>query len=68
MDMQTVWYFSHTDHLNLSMFSEEVTTSLMKGILTYEVTLIEVGFDIDVNFDKHDEFCNLFNLINLIKN
>ena len=50
------------------MFSEEVTTSLMKGILTYEVTLIEVGFDIDVNFDKRDEFCDLFNLINLIKN
>lgn len=50
------------------MFFEEVTTSLMKGILTYEVTLIELGFDIDVNFDKHDEFCDLFNLINLIKN
>ena len=49
------------------MFFEKLTTSLIKAIWTYEGTLIVVDFDIDVNFDKPDEFCDLFNLKNLIK-
>ena len=57
---------------NLSTFFEELTTSLSKAILKYENLLIMGDFNIDMKskalgYDKLDEFCDLFNLTNLIK-
>ena len=56
---------------NLSMFFEELTTSLRKAMLKYENLLIMGDFNIDMKrkslgYDKLDEFCDLFNLTNLI--
>ena len=57
---------------NLSTFFEELTTSLSKAILKYENLLIMGDFNIDMKskslgYDKLDEFCDPFNLQNLIK-
>ena len=57
---------------NLSTFFEELTTSLSKAILKYENILIIGDFNIDMkskslDYDKLDEFCDLFNLTDLIK-
>ena len=57
---------------NHSTFFEELTTSLSKAILKYENLLIMGEFNIDMKskslgYDKLDEFCDLFNLTNLIK-
>ena len=57
---------------NLDTFFKEVSDSLSYGILTYENFIIMGNFNIDINnagmdVDKLDEFCNLFDLINLIK-
>ena len=57
---------------NLDTFFKEVTDSLSKASLTYENLIIMGDFDIDINtagmdVDKLDEFCNLFDLTNLIK-
>ena len=54
------------------MFFNEVIHSLSKASLTYENFIIMDDFNIDVHangveVDKLDVFCNLFNLINLIK-
>ena len=57
---------------NLETFFKEVSDSLVKSSLAYG-TFINMGdFDIDINtagieVDKLDEFCNLFELTNLIK-
>ena len=56
---------------NLDTLFEEVTDSIRKAILTYE-NFIMGDFNIDINtagmdVDKLDEFCNLFDLTNLIK-
>ena len=57
---------------NLDTFFKEVTDSLSKASLTYKNFIIMGDFNIDINtagmyVDKRDEFCNLFDLINLIK-
>ena len=57
---------------NLSTFFEELTTSPSKAIRKYENLLIMGDFNIDMKskslgYDKLDEFCDLFNLTNLIK-
>ena len=57
---------------NLDTFFKEVTDSLSKASLAYENLIIMGDFDIDINtagmdVDKLDEFCNLFDLTNLIK-
>ena len=57
---------------NLSTFFEELTTSLSKALLKYENLLIMGDFNVDMKskslgYDKRDEFCDLFNLTNVIK-
>ena len=58
---------------NLVSFVEELTDSLRKGSEFYENVIILGDFNIDVKvagreLDKRDEFCDLFNLTNLIRN
>ena len=53
------------------MFFKEVTDSLSKASFTYENFIIMGDFNIDISttgmdVDKLDEFCNLFDLTNLI--
>ena len=57
---------------NLDMLFKEVSHSLGKASLIYKNFIIMGDFNIDINtagieVDKLDEFCNLFNLKNLIK-
>ena len=57
---------------NLDTCLKEVTDSLCKASLTYEHFIIMGDFNIDIKtagmeVDKLDEFCNLFDLTNLIK-
>ena len=54
------------------MLFNEVTYFLSKGSLTFESLIIMGYFNTNINttgveFDKLDDFCNLFNLTNLIK-
>ena len=56
---------------NLEIFFEELTSSLSKAFESYEHFIIMGDLNIDatnrgVEFDKSDEFCDLFNLTNLI--
>ena len=58
---------------NLASFFEELTDSLSKGSEFYENFIILGDFNIDVKvagreLDKLEEFCDLFNLTNLIRN
>ena len=58
---------------NLASFFEELTDSLSKGSEFCENFIILGDFNIDVKvagreLDKLEEFCNLFNLTNLIRN
>ena len=58
---------------NLSMFFEELSESLSnKAIVKYQNIIVMGDFNIDLKikgfgFNKLDQFCNLFNLTNLIK-
>ena len=57
---------------HLSTFFEELTTCLSKATPKHENLLIISDFNIDMKskslgYDKLDEFCDLFNLTNLIK-
>ena len=57
---------------NLVSFYEELTNRLSKGSEFYENLIILGDFNIDVKvavreFDKLEEFCDLFNLTNLMK-
>ena len=57
---------------NLSIFFEELSESLSKAILKYQNIIIMGDFNTDLkikgfDFNKLDQFCNLFNLTNLIK-
>ena len=57
---------------NPDTFFKEVSDSLSKASFKYENFIIMGDFNIDINtagidLDKLDEFCNLFDLINLIK-
>ena len=57
---------------NLSTFFDEITLSLNKAALKFENFIVMGDFNIDVNAsgpgkDKLDEFCNLFDLTNLVK-
>ena len=59
------------DYGNLSMFFHELSFSLDKASEIYENIIIMGDFNIDVTtkgmgFDKLDEFCDIFNLTNLI--
>ena len=61
-----------TNFGNLNTFFKEVSDSLSKASLTYKNFIIMGDFNIDINtagmdIDKLDEFCNLFDLTNLIK-
>ena len=56
---------------NLSTFFDEITLSLNKAALKFENFLVMGDFNIDANAsgpgkDKLDEFCNLFDLTNLV--
>ena len=58
--------------INLNIFFKEVSVSLSKASLTYENFIVMGDFNIDIDttgidVDKLDEFCNLFDLTNLIK-
>ena len=58
---------------NLASFFEELTDSLSQGKEFYENLIILGDFNIDVKaagreLGKLEEFCDLFNLTNLIKN
>ena len=60
------------DLSKLSIVFEELSESLSKAILKYQSTIIMRDFNIDrkiklIGFNKLDEFCDLFNLTNLIK-
>ena len=60
-----------TSNENLEIFFEELTNSLSKASESYEHFIIMGDFSIDitnkgVELDKLDEFCDLFNLTNLI--
>ena len=66
------WICRPPESSNLTMFFEELKISLSKAILKYENLLIMGDFNIDVKskglgYNKLDEFCDLFNLRNLIK-
>ena len=57
---------------NLECFFNELTTSLSQANETYDNFVVMGDFNIDVNLpshghDKLQEFCNLFDLSNLIK-
>ena len=57
---------------NLSTFLNEITLSLNKAALKFESFIVMGELNIDVNAsgprkDKLDEFCNLFDLTNLVK-
>ena len=59
------------ESIKLSTFFEELATSLSKAVLKYENLLIMGDFNIDrksksLGYDKLHEFCDLFNLTNLI--
>ena len=56
---------------NLELFFDELTSSLSKASESYENFIVMGDFNIDVTkkgteFDKLDEFCDLFNLTNLV--
>ena len=56
---------------NLEIFFEELTNSLSKASESYQHFIILGDFNLDitnrgVEFDKLDEFCDLFNFTNLI--
>ena len=56
---------------NLELFFHELTSSLSKASESYENFILIRDFNIDVTkngikFDKLDEFCDLFNLTNLV--
>ena len=56
---------------NLKIFFEELTNSLSKASKSYQHFIILGDFNLDVTnrgaeFNKLDEFCDLFNLTNLI--
>ena len=58
---------------NLASFFEELTDSLSKGSEFYEnfITLGDCNIDVKVagrELDKLEEFCDLFNFTNLIRN
>ena len=58
-------------HDNLELFFDELTSSLSKASESYENFIVMGDFNIDVTnkgtkFDKLDEFCDLFNLTNLV--
>ena len=58
---------------NLASFFEELTDSLSKGSKFYENFIILDDFNIDVKvagreLDRLEEFCDLFNLTNLVGN
>ena len=60
-----------SSHNNLEQFFDELTSFLSKASESYENFIVMEDFNIDVTnkgieFDKLDEFCDLFNLINLI--
>ena len=61
------------DRGNLSIFFEELSESLSnKAIVKYQNIIAMGDFNIDLKikgfgFNKLDQFCNLFNLTNLIK-
>ena len=57
--------------INLSTFFGEMTLLLNKAALKFEKFIVMCDFNIDVNTsrpgkDKLDEFCNLFDLTNLV--
>ena len=57
---------------NLSTFFDEITLSLNKAALKFENFIVMGDFNIDVNAsgpekNKLDEFCNLFDLTNLVR-
>ena len=58
-------------HDNLELFFDELTSSLSKASESYENFFVMGDFNIDVTkkgtkFEKLDEFCDLFNLTNLV--
>ena len=58
-------------HDNLELFFDKLTSSLSKASESYENFIVMGDFNIDVTkkgteFDKLDEFCDLFNLTNLV--
>ena len=62
------------DFGNLSIFYEEISVSLSKAILKYQKIIIMGDFNIDlyigykgIGFNKLSEYCDLFNLTNVIK-
>ena len=55
---------------NLELFFDELTSSLSKASESYENFIVMGDLNVDVNnkgieFDRLDEFCDLFNLTNL---
>ena len=57
---------------NLSTFLNEITLSLNKAALKFESFIVMGELNIDVNAsgprkDKLDEFCNFFDLTNLVR-
>ena len=58
-------------HDNLELFFDELTSSLIKASESYENFIVVGDFNIGVikkgtEFEKLDEFCDLFNLTNLV--
>ena len=63
-------------HDNLELFFDELTSSLRKASESYEHFIVMGDFNVDVisliltkkgtELDKLDEFCDLFNLTNLV--
>ena len=59
-------------HNSLSTFFDETTLSLNKAALKFKHSIVMGDFNIDVNAsgpgkNKLDEFCNLFDLTNLVR-
>ena len=60
------------NHNSLSTFFDETTLSLNKAALKFKHSIVMGDFNIDVNAsgsgkNKLDEFCNLFDLTNLVR-
>ena len=60
------------EYSNLTIFFDEITTTLSKALLKYENIILMEGFNIDtkcngMRTDKLEELCDAFNLKNLVK-
>ena len=65
-------FYRLPEYSNLTTFFDEITTNLSKALLKYENIILMGDFNIDtkckdIETDKLEELCDVFNLKNLVK-